>query len=253
MFPTAFISHGAPDRILGHGEAKQFLQGLAACLPTPRAILTVSAHWESEQLIMTDTGVHKTIHDFYGFAAPLYQLQYPAEQPAWLTELLAQHFVGLDMPVVREARGLDHGSWSVLSLVYPQAQFPVAALSLPRYDNLDEYLRLGENLAALREEGVLILGTGSATHNLRLLSRDTTPPIWAREFMAWLHKCVNTGHYEALVNLYTSAPHGRIAHPTAEHFAPLLVAAGAARQGRAQLLHDSYEMGSLNNASWLFH
>lgn len=256
MLPSLFISHGAPNRVLHTSPANLFLQELGSSQPTPKAIVIVSAHWQHAGVAITATGQHNTIHDFAGFEHALYQQQYPAQQPAWLTDELSQALrpfashISADIEI--SERGLDHGAWSVLSLMYPNADIPVAALSLPTTQDLNVYLTLGQALQPLREKNILIIASGSATHNLGLLNRNGDTPIWAEEFVYWLHQAVTNKDYTALTQLYNSAPHAAIAHPTLEHYSPLLVAAGAAYGNTGKPIHNSYELGSLNNSSFSF-
>lgn len=256
MLPSLFISHGAPNRVLHTSPAKTFLQTLGASLPTPKAIVIISAHWQHAGIALTAAGQHNTIHDFAGFEDTLYQQQYPAQQPNWLTDELKQAIrpfaEQIDTEITSSERGLDHGAWSVLSLMYPNADIPVAALSLPTTQDLTVYLTLGQALQTLRKKNILVIASGSATHNLGLLNRKGDTPVWAEEFVSWLHQAVTNKDYNALTQLYNSAPHAAIAHPTLEHYSPLLVAAGAAYGKAGKCIHNSYELGSLNNSSFSF-
>lgn len=256
MLPSLFISHGAPNRVLYNSPAKTFLHALGKSLTAPKAIVIISAHWQHTGIALTATGQHKTIHDFSGFEHDLYQQQYPSHQPAWLTDELhrvLQPFTDtVHASIEISNRGLDHGAWSVLSLMYPNADIPVAGLSLPTTQDLAVYLSFGQALQTLREKNILVIGSGSATHNLGLLNSNGTVPTWAEEFVSWLHEAVTTKDYAALTQLYNSAPHAAIAHPTLEHYTPLLVAAGAAYGKAGKCIHNSFELGSLNNSSFSF-
>jgi len=252
MYPTLFVSHGAPDRLLNDTPAGRFLDQLGVDWPLPKAVLVLSAHWLSASAQYTGPGPLQTLHDFSGFPEALYQLHYPARGAPWLCEALAGCLEAAGKPAREVSRGLDHGAWAPLSQLYPRADIPVIALSLPATGEIQGYVQLGRSLGPLRGQGVLILGSGSATHNLGALSRQPQPPPWARAFTAWLHEQVLAGDLEALADYRQQAPQAALAHPTDEHYVPLLVAAGAAAGEPARLLHDSWEYGSLNNSCFAF-
>lgn len=252
MMPSLFISHGAPNRVISQSIAKSFLQSLAKKITTPKAIIIFSAHWQSSELQVTQYNDLETIHDFMGFSPELYEIEYQVKQPKWLYERVAKFLDKSAITYKTTNRGLDHGAWSVLSLVYPKGDIPVIALSLPNYQTLSDYVYLGETLKELRKEGILIIGSGSATHNLSRLTHHGSPEYWAVEFVSWLQKCVEINDYKALTNLYKSTPAAKMAHPTLEHYIPLLIAAGAAINEPTKLIHDSYEFGSLNNSCFQF-
>jgi len=252
MIPSAFISHGAPDRILGRSAAKDFIENFSTLIEKPKAILVVSAHWMSRKITLTDTGKHQTIYDFGGFDPVLSQIVYSAEQPEWLTTLVEKCLTNHGENYEIKKRGLDHGAWTILAMAYPAADIPVIGLSLPIYEQMSDYFALGKKLSGLRESGVLILGSGSATHNLGELSFDGITPVWASVFTLALQQAIEQKDYTSLSDIYTSLPHAKHAHPTSEHYLPLLVALGAAENEKTQLIHDSYDFGSLNNSSWLF-
>lgn len=168
MQPALFVSHGAPTFPLTDAPARAFLEGMAERLPErPRAILVVSAHWETSTPSVTTDDVNATIHDFFGFPKELYDIRYPAPGSAWLVHRVAALIEGAGGAVTRQAgRGLDHGAWVPLSLVYPQADVPVVQLSVQTQAGPEYHYRLGRLLAPLRDEGVLIVGSGSFTHDL---------------------------------------------------------------------------------------
>lgn len=237
MLPSLFISHGSPMLALNKTPAHEFLRELGKRL-APKAVVVISAHWESLTLKVSSSSQPETIHDFGGFPRELFACQYPAPgQPALaerLTQLLGAEAVD---------RGFDHGAWVPLSLMFPDANVPVVSLSLPvRWSNT-ELVGLGEKLAALREDGILIIGSGSLTHNLyELMPQESTVPSWVDEYANWVNKQLVGNHRAALLN-WESAPNARQNHPTPEHFLPLLVAMGAG--GQATQLHHSVEHGVL--------
>ena len=255
MLPTAFISHGAPNRVLTDSPATQFLAGFSRRVRKPRAILILSAHWLTETLAITDTGELNPIYDFWGFPKELSEVKYPAVQPAWLTQTISTHLSQQGLGFKKIARGLDHGAWSILKLAYPDATIPIASLSIPVNQDTKDwnyYLKLGECLSDLRSDDILIIGSGSAVHNLQLLSSGVEAPKWGLEYVDWLQESVERHRYDELSAMYQSSPSGTLAHPTPEHYLPLLVAAGAAKNEASELIHDSWEWGSLNNSSFLF-
>lgn len=253
MMPSLFISHGAPDRVVSQSPAKQFLHCLQESLPAkPRAIIIFSAHWFSEAVLVTAAGALETIHDMWGFPEKLYQVRYPATTPQWLHQSVSHALNDQGVVFQSVERGLDHGAWSVLALAYPEANIPVIGISIPIYQDFQKYIEFGRVFRCLREEGYLVIGSGSATHNLRELSHSAEPPQWAKEYTLWLQKTVLANDYAALANPYQAHQLTRRAHPTPDHYIPLLIAAGAAINEPVKVLHDSFEYGSLNNTSFLF-
>ncbi|HEX8560761.1 MAG TPA: class III extradiol ring-cleavage dioxygenase [Pyrinomonadaceae bacterium] len=255
--PAVFVSHGAPTLAIEENDTTEFLKRLGLELGRPRAVLCVSAHWNTESPAVSAAERPETIHDFGGFPAELYRIRYPAPgAPALavrVAELLGAQGVGC---AVSHERGLDHGAWVPLRLIYPEADVPVAQLSIqPRRDPAHHF-RLGRALAPLRDEGVLVLATGSATHNLSRLGPDGAPPAWAREFEAWLSETVTGGSLSELLDYRRLAPHAALAHPTDEHLLPLFVAAGAGSGGAAahagRGLHRGWTLGSLSMAAYTF-
>lgn len=228
--PALFISHGAPTFALEPGEAGRELALLASSLPVPRAILVASPHWMSPGLSLTTTVRPDTIHDFGGFPEPLYGLRYPApgapDVAAAAIRLLAA--AGLEAsPEPR--RGLDHGAWVPLMHMYPDASVPVVQISMPGGRTPAWFHVLGKALAPLRDEGVLIAGSGSITHNLYEFSgaRRTVEP-YVEAFADWIAGTLITGNVDALLDYRRRAPHAERAHPTDEHLTPLMFALGAA-------------------------
>jgi 4,5-DOPA dioxygenase extradiol len=227
--PVIFAAHGAPillDDAAWMGE----LAAWATTLPRPRSILMVSAHWEQRPAALGATRSVPLIYDFYGFPPRYYQTQYPApgapELAARIRALLGQNNIAVtDEP----SRGLDHGAYVPLVAMYPGADVPVLQLSLPALPGLEPQLlfQLGQALAPLRDEGVLIFGSGFLTHNMRHAFRRGLP-AWAHEFDDWVAGALDRFDVDALVDFQARAPGALLAHPTWEHYAPVLVAAGAA-------------------------
>jgi 4,5-DOPA dioxygenase extradiol len=255
--PTLFISHGSPMHALDAGAAGTAWARLAARLPRPRALLMISAHWETDRPALTESAQPETIHDFAGFPAPLYRIRYPAPgAPAVAARaraLLQQEgFEVLSDPV----RGLDHGAWSPLLHMYPDAGTPVVQLSVQTTRGAAHHLALGQALRPLATEGVLIVGSGHMTHNLRdrAPGGEAAPPLaYAQAFRDWIDARVQAGDLAALVDYRSLAPQARRAHPSEEHFLPLFVALGAAADDfRADRVYQGIESGALAMDSYCF-
>ncbi|RXZ32377.1 dioxygenase [Oxalobacteraceae bacterium CAVE-383] len=257
--PALFISHGSPMLALTDTPAHRFLSEFGKALPRPRAILMVSAHWESAGAPAVSLARQPdTIHDFGGFPQALFDIRYPAGGAPEAAEQAAGLLEKAGFAVKRsDTRGLDHGAWVPLKLMYPDADIPVAQIALIRGGTPAEHERMGRALSSLRAQGVLIIGSGSMTHNLhefRSREVDTPVPAWVSEFAGWMKQRLQDNDYDALLHYRSLAPSGERNHPTEEHLLPLFVAMGAARGGtegdqppaRAELLHDSYEYGILS-------
>ncbi|MBF0589737.1 MAG: dioxygenase [Magnetococcales bacterium] len=243
-----FLSHGAPDILARDTLAGEFLGELGGLLPTPRGIVVVSAHWQHQQAMVTGPGSLETLHDFGGFDPELYQRRYPASGAPWLLETVAEHLEVHGDPVsMDKRRGLDHGAWIPLMRMFPAADIPVLQLALKPGPDFHHHLTQGEGLAALSAMGVLVMGSGSITHNLhQLKSPGENPDSWAVRFQAQLHRGLMAGNGERLATTIREDPAYRQAHPTPEHLAPLFVAMGAGGRGAlAEQLHVSYDYGNL--------
>lgn len=249
--PAIFVSHGSPMLALDDGAAHRFLVGLGHELERPRAILVVSAHWETETPRVSSVANPRTIHDFGGFPRALFEMQYPApgapDLASRVTELIT-------CASIDPARGLDHGAWVPLKLVYPDADIPVTQLSVQGHLGPDNAYRVGQALRPLRDEGVLILGSGSLTHNLyefRSPVQEQPPKPWVVDFADWMAGRLDAGDVEAVLNYRSQAPFGPKNHPTEEHLLPLMTILGAANPGeRLVARHRSYTYGILAMDAW---
>jgi len=229
--PSIFISHGSPMHALEGGAAAKAWGQLAQTLPRPKAILVMSAHWETNLPMLTGATQPETVHDFSGFPEALYQIRYPA--PGSIK--LAQHAKTMlgnagFTAAIDGCRGLDHGAWSPLLHMYPDADIPVVQLSVQPSLGPRHHYELGRALAPLSDEGYLLLGSGHMTHNLRdwmSYQHQTEPISYASEFQAWVHERIKAGEHDALLDYRSRAPHAVRAHPTEEHFLPLFFALGA--------------------------
>ena len=247
MLPSLFISHGSPMLALHPEASGPVLARLAARLPRPRAVLVQSAHWESEELLLGSAAQPSTWHDFQGFPPALYQLDYPAPGAPALAEAIVGRLRQAGLQARSDPqRPRDHGAWVPLSLLYPQADIPVLQVSLPSRRGAAFQREVGRALASLREENVLLIGSGSITHNLGLLDWHAGPgqvTPWAREFRDWMVARLQAGDTQALLDYRRLAPFGVRCHPTEEHLLPLFFAMGA---GSAMTVeHSAFSLGAL--------
>ena len=231
--PTLFVPHGAPTFALRPGAAGAALRQLAASLPTPRAIVVISPHWDTATPIVGTAAKPQTIHDFWGFPEQLYTLSYPASgSPSAASEVCAALSVAGLKVSEDKGRGLDHGAWVPLRLMFPEADVPVVPLSLQSQGGPAQALRLGQALAGLSAKGFLVIGSGSLTHNLTdyqvASAHGGLTPAYVREFADWLAVRVTANDLPALLDYRRQAPAAARAHPSEEHLLPLFVALGAA-------------------------
>jgi 4,5-DOPA dioxygenase extradiol len=251
-----FVSHGSPTLPLDDVPARAFLRELGARLPRPRAIVAVSAHTVARGVRVGSAPRMHAEHDFGGFPDALYRLRYDAPGDPALASRVARRLRDAGIAPVEEAPidGLDHGIWVPLSLMRPQADVPVAVVSLDARMDAAMHVAIGRALRGLDDEGVLVLASGSITHNLREVFGEGRPigaPVepYAREFADWIGARVAAGDVAALAD-WPAAPHARRAHPTAEHFVPLLVAAGVGDAG--EVLHESFTFGVIGMHAYGF-
>jgi 4,5-DOPA dioxygenase extradiol len=258
--PSLFVSHGSPMMALMATPAHEFFRGLAATIERPQAILCISAHWESERPVVSTATAPETIYDFGGFPDELYQMRYPAPGAPELAGQAAGLLADAGLQCDKDAgRGLDHGAWIPLLLSYGEADIPVTQLSIQPHLGPAHQFAVGQALAPLRQSGVLILGSGAITHNLRDVYQrrtaglpvDGPSPDWAMEFETWVSDKVEAGAFADLRDYRALAPHAATAHPRDEHFLPLLTAAGAGG-GAGRTMHRSFEWGSLGMTAFAF-
>ena len=249
--PAVFVSHGSPTLALNPGSTGPALAKLAASLPRPKAVLVASAHWEAPRPTMSAAARPETIHDFYGFPRPLFEIRYPAPGAPELArrahELLGAAGIA---GAIDPARGLDHGAWVPLSFMYPGADVPVTQIAIQAGADPREHFRIGAALAPLAGEGVLILGSGSVTHDLREVRwrepENRGVPDWVQAFRTWVVEQLAQGDVEALLDYRARAPHAPRNHPTEDHILPLFVPLGAAGPGaRVERTNDVVTFGVL--------
>ena len=254
LMPIGFIGHGAPTLALETNDPNVAAwKAWGRSLPRPKAILVVSAHWLERPAHLGPTSKAGLIYDFYGFPEELYRVQYPAPPAPELGKrvfsLLSSG--GLN-PIESPTRGLDHGAWVPLLHLFPQADIPVLQVSIGTRVPMEEHLALGRALAPLRAEGVFILASGNLTHNLRRFNfagRNSPVESWASDFDQWATEKLDHFDLEALAHYATEAPAARTAHPTDDHYTPLLVAAAAAGVAGAQEVHyphTGFEYGAFS-------
>ena len=251
--PAIFLAHGAPP-LLDDAEWVRELNTWASNLPKPKAVLMLSAHWEQRPVTIGATRTVPLIYDFFGFEPHHYQQKYAAPGAPDLAERVRKTLKTMQPLADDPERGLDHGAYVPLVAMYPEADVPVLQMSLPSEDP-QELFTLGRALAPLRDEGVLIIGSGFITHNLRALDWHgrTPPPAWAVDFDAWTADALQRKDVDALLDYERRGPGSRIALPTREHFIPLLVAMGAASDRDAvQFPISGFWMGSLTRRSVQF-
>jgi 4,5-DOPA dioxygenase extradiol len=255
--PALFVSHGSPTLPLEKSPAVDFLRGLGSELGRPDAILIVSAHWDTPHPVVSGAAHPETLYDFYGFPPALYRLRYPAPGAPRLAERVAELLESNVMPArIDPARGLDHGAWTPLFHIYPEADVPVTQLSIQWREGPAHHVRLGEALRPLRDEGVLLFASGGATHNLRELSTqrgNPKPQAWTVEFNEWLADALSSRRLDDLLDYRRRAPHAVRNHPTDEHLIPVFFALGAGLPGGATTrLHSSIDSGVISMDAYRF-
>jgi 4,5-DOPA dioxygenase extradiol len=258
--PAIFISHGAPTLAIETSEYQQDLREFAKNIERPSAILTVSAHWEQNRpLLITASDHPKTIHDFWGFPQELYEIQYNAPGNPQLARKIALELTKSGFPTEpTQERGIDHGTWVPLSIMYPKATIPVLQLSIPTPRSRRDLFRLGQILSRFREENIMILGSGGVVHNLRLAmpnfrrgNKRIKPDPWAVKFDQWVKEKLETQSFEDLLEAQNKAPEFRKAAPTSEHFDPIALIIGTARGKEGIVtIHESIEYGNLSLRSF---
>lgn len=246
--PVLFLGHGSPMNAIEENEFSSAWRALSARFPPPKAILVISAHWVTHGTRITAMERPKTIHDFFGFHETLYEMEYAAPGAPALAARIARRLgaspIGVSVGLDKEW-GLDHGAWSVLVHLSPGASIPVLQLSLDEDAPLERHLAIGKELEALRDEGILLIGSGNIVHNLLLMDQRAAPFAWAQEFDEKTAAALEAGDTAALIG-YERLPSAEYAVPTNEHYLPLLYAVGAADGEQPEFLTTSFVYGSLS-------
>ncbi|MFZ2635143.1 MAG: 4,5-DOPA dioxygenase extradiol [Rectinemataceae bacterium] len=249
--PAIFIGHGSPMNAISHNAYTESLAAQASAMPRPAAVLVVSAHWMTPGTRVTAAPAPRQIYDFSGFPDELYRVQYaPPGDPAVAARAVGLlSAAGLHEPAADPSRGIDHAAWAVLIHMYPDASVPVLELSLDYRNHPKDFFALGAALAPLREEGILILGSGNIVHNLSAFEFDTDAPAypWAKEFDERFKDRVARGDREALASFALPVETSKLAVPTPEHYLPALAVLGCAGEGdRLRYFHESIQNASIS-------
>jgi 4,5-DOPA dioxygenase extradiol len=248
--PVLFIGHGNPMNAIEENPFTKAWREEAAKIPRPKAILSVSAHWETDGTKVTAMKAPRTIHDFYGFPEELYQVNYPAPGAPELANRV-QELIGTDTVKTDETWGLDHGTWSVLRRMYPEADIPVIQLSLDRNKSPQAHVKMAKQLLPLRDEGILVLGSGNIVHNLSLMRwSDDTPYPWAVEFNALATELILGGELDRLTDYSSLGEAARLSVPTNEHYLPLLYSLSLrTSEDNVSFFADQVVLGSISMQS----
>lgn len=250
--PVLFVGHGSPMNAIEENPFVEEWKALGERLPRPEAILSVSAHWYTKDTRITDSEAPRTVYDMYGFPEELYKIVYNAKGSPHFAHL-AQSLVGRRV-TIDNSWGHDHGTWSVLHRMYPQADIPVFQLSVDRNASAADHYEIGKELSALREQGVLIFGSGNVVHNLSRVNWDMDGGYsWAEEFDLYIKENILAGKEEHVIAYENAGSCASLAVPMADHFSPLLYVLGAARGGKPiSVFNEACVLGSLSMTSYLF-
>ena len=252
--PALFVGHGSPMNVLEENQYTTSWRQLGESLPRPRAILMVSAHWYTPGSLLTGGAQQRTIHDFRGFPPALYAIEYPAPGAPELAERIRNQLSPFDVQLSNKW-GLDHGTWSVLLKMYPEADIPVLQLSIDAGQSPDVHYRIGRQLRQLRDTGVMVMGSGNVVHNLGRVRWENGAEAypWAETFNQWIRSALERGDHDALIHFERAGAPAELAVPTMEHFLPLLYVAGASEDGDAiRFPTDGIEMGAISMLSVLY-
>lgn len=260
MQPALFVSHGSPTIVIDHTPARTFLERLAGELPQrPDAIIIFSAHHDESVASITSAAMPETIHDFGGFPAEMYNMRYDAPGAPALADRIANMLGAAGIANrLDPVRGFDHGAWTPMMLAWPKADIPIVQVSIDTRQSPEYHFNLGKALGSLRDENILLIGSGAITHNLSAFFRggfaaDAPAERWVTDFLDWLGERLQAGDTIATLNAVEQAPHGRDNHPTMDHILPLFVALGAGGPGaKATRLHASVDHAVLAMDTWRF-
>ncbi|MGB7594937.1 MAG: class III extradiol ring-cleavage dioxygenase [Erysipelotrichaceae bacterium] len=255
MLPSFFISHGSPMIALEDTVYTRYLKYLAKSLPIPKAIVLLSAHYESPIQSVSDTADFSMIYDFYGFPPELSKIVYPAKGDKALAKKVLEGFKNNGIEASLDSRrGIDHGVWTLLHLMYPEANIPLVVLSIDPFATPKQWFAIGQSLRDLKKDDVLIIGSGVTVHNLRMIDWSDDAPVmpWAKEFHTWINDKISKLDFKAL-EAWKGGPSAKMAIPRADHFAPLMsLIATASDNSHPALTYSDIQMGSLSYDVWRF-
>ena len=253
--PVLFMGHGSPMYAIEPNEHTKAWEKIGNQLPTPKAILMISAHWFTRGIWLTAMESPKTIHDFGGFPNALFQIEYPApgspELALKVQQLITPHYPNVTLE--ESEWGLDHGSWSILKYMFPTANIPVIQMSIDATLSNQDHFSIGQMLQGLRNEEILIISSGNVVHNLRLISWNDSvpPPVWATAYNDFFKSQIANSQFDALIDWENSNPYARMASPSPEHYLPVLYTLGLrANQESAHIITDGIEMSSISMLSF---
>lgn len=255
LTPVIFAGHGSPMNALASNRYTESLARLGASIAKPRAILMISAHWMTDGTHVTHMPSPPTIHDFHGFPQALFEIQYPAPGLPELAEQIAKSLSKFSVHLDDREWGLDHGCWSVLLHMYPEAKIPVVQLSLDIRKPGSHHFQIGQALRALRREGVLIVGSGNIVHNLRTLdwSQSARPLDWATKYDEHVKEQLLKGNFQNLADNYVATSEGRLSVPTPDHYLPLLYVLGAVESGETPtFIYEGIEHASISMRTFAY-
>lgn len=251
MAPALFCGHGSPMNIVTDNAYTRRMKEIGTLLKKPKAVLVISAHWVSDALFVSTAEHPETIYDFYGFPLSLYTIRYPASGVPKTAEKVIQRLQGFGA-VADSKRGLDHGAWSVLKLLFPDADIPVFQMSLNRRFTPEQHYALGMELSALRKEGIMILGSGDIVHNLYQIDPDPNAPTapWAETFEAKIKSALLDNDPATLIRFKELGNDAKLACPSDEHFLPLLYVAAATAHESIDFVYEGFEHGTISLSSF---
>ncbi len=254
MIKPLFLAHGSPMMAIEQNTYTKFLNSLGRSI-SPKAIVVFTSHWTTETItISVSDSNYDTIYDFYGFPEELYKIKYPAKGSSTIAEKVQKKLITSGIVVKADlTRGLDHGAWTLLQHLYPEANIPVVQVSINYTLPIDTQIKIGSALRELVEEDILILGSGNTVHNLRLVDFDKdTVDSWAKKFDDWLIEKIENKDFSALNNYREDAPNASLAVPTADHLVPLFIALGSSPKLTPKVIFRNYQLGNLSYLCYEF-
>jgi len=248
MIKPLFLAHGSPMMAIENTDYTKFLGTLGSSI-NPKAIVVFTAHWDSDILtISSSDSTYNTMYDFYGFPKELYQVKYNAKGSSLIASEIQTKLQEHGIEVKKDlTRGLDHGTWTLLKHLYPNANIPVIQISINSRLHIEDQIKIGSALKSLGEEDILVVGSGNTVHNLRLVDfEQTSVDYWAQEFDDWIIDKIKNKDFDSIFNYKKLAPNANLAVPTPDHFVPLFIALGSSTNLNPKILNRHYELGNLS-------